>query len=81
VEANRYLGLSGRTPGANEVAAAAIKLLGIRSIRLMTNNPDKIEKIRAAGIEVTGRIHMVIEPNAYDERYIQTKRERMGHMY
>jgi GTP cyclohydrolase II len=80
VEANRYLGFPDDARGY-EVAASIIRLLGIQSIRLMTNNPDKIDKIKAAGIEVAGRIPIVIKPNAHDARYLKTKKERMGHLY
>lgn len=80
VEANRYLGFPDDARDYS-VTAAIIRLLGIKSIRLMTNNPDKIEGMRKEGIEVTGRIPVVIEPNPYDGGYLETKRERMGHLY
>lgn len=80
VEANRYLGFPDDARDY-AVTAAIIRLLGIRSIRLMTNNPDKIEGMRKEGIEVTGRIPVVIEPNPHDGSYLETKRDRMGHLY
>ena len=80
VEANQYLGFPDDARDYS-VTAAIIRLLGIKSIHLMTNNPDKIEGMMKAGIEVTGRIPVVIEPNAHDETYLETKRNRMGHLY
>ena len=79
VEANTYLGLP-EDARDYAVAAEIVRSLGIRSILLMTNNPDKIEKLRAAGIPVAGRIPLVIAPNAHSRRYLRTKRKRMRHM-
>jgi GTP cyclohydrolase II len=79
VEANQYLGYPGEGRDY-EVGAKIIELLGIKSIALMTNNPDKIEKLRSEGILITNRIPIVIEPNSHDEEYLKTKRERMGHL-
>lgn len=80
VEANRYLGFPDDARDY-AVTAAIIRLLGIRSVRLMTNNPDKIEGLRTAGIVVTERIPVVIQPNDHDGQYLETKRDRMGHLY
>lgn len=79
VEANQYLGYPGE---AREYAVAAriIGLLGIKSVSLMTNNPDKIEKLTAEGVTVTDRIPVVIPPNPFDIEYLETKRERMNHL-
>jgi len=80
VEANLYLGYPDE---AREYAVAAriIELLGIASVDLMTNNPDKIEKLVAEGVRVESRIPVVIPPNPYDEVYLATKRERMKHLF
>ncbi|OXN01590.1 bifunctional 3,4-dihydroxy-2-butanone-4-phosphate synthase/GTP cyclohydrolase II [Bifidobacterium vansinderenii] len=61
-------------------AAAILEDLGIGSIDLMTNNPDKIEQLEQAGIVVADRVPIVIEPNEFDARYLSTKRHRMGHL-
>ncbi|PWK07893.1 GTP cyclohydrolase II [Tumebacillus permanentifrigoris] len=53
--------------------------LGVRSIRLVTNNPDKIEKARELGIEVTDRVEIEAGVCDANERYLQTKKEKMGH--
>jgi GTP cyclohydrolase II len=79
VEANTYLNLP-EDARAYVVAADMVRSLGIKSLLLMTNNPDKIEQLQAAGIPVVGRIPVVIEPNVHSVRYLGTKRRRMRHM-
>lgn len=54
--------------------------LGIREVRLMTNNPCKIKGLAGYGIEITERVPIVIDPNEFDKRYLDTKREKMGHL-
>ncbi|RSX52456.1 3,4-dihydroxy-2-butanone-4-phosphate synthase [Bifidobacterium callimiconis] len=61
-------------------AAAILKDLGIESIDLMTNNPDKVAQLEQAGIVVADRVPIVIEPNEFDARYLSTKQHRMGHL-
>lgn len=54
--------------------------MGISTIRLITNNPRKIDRLRALGIDVVGTIPMVVErPNPYNRKYLQTKMDRMNH--
>ena len=53
--------------------------LGVTSVRLLTNNPGKIEALREHGIKVTERLPLVTEPNPHNEAYLRTKRERAGH--
>ncbi len=79
VEANLYLGYPDEARDY-AVAARIIELLGIRSVALMTNNPDKIEKLTAEGVSVVDRIPIVIPPNVHDQEYLATKRERMNHL-
>ncbi|MGF1506558.1 MAG: GTP cyclohydrolase II [Chloroflexi bacterium] len=78
VEANIALG-----HGADErdysIAAAIFHDLGVTSVRLMTNNPAKIEALEALGIEVTEHIALQAEPNADNLDYLRTKMLRMGH--
>ena len=54
--------------------------LGIRRLRLLTNNPRKIAGLEGYGLEITERVPIVIPPNAYDKRYLDTKKEKMGHL-
>lgn len=79
VEANQYLGYPGESR-EYAVAARIISLLGIKSVALMTNNPDKIDKLTAEGVAVVDRIPIVIPPNPFDAVYLETKRERMSHL-
>ncbi|MCR5346593.1 MAG: GTP cyclohydrolase II [Fretibacterium sp.] len=54
--------------------------LGLKRIRLMTNNPRKIVGLEDYGIEIVDRVPLLIKPNRYNERYMNTKEERMGHL-
>ncbi|WP_283214622.1 GTP cyclohydrolase II [Sphingomonas sp.] len=78
VDANLELGLP---VDAREYAAAAqiLRALGVPSIRLMTNNPDKIEAVRLLGITVDSRVPLVTESRRQNQRYLATKVERLGH--
>ena len=79
IEANQYLDLPVDARDY-KVAAKIIELLKIRSVSLITNNPDKIEQLREEGIRVVDRIPVVIEPNAYSKSYLDVKRDKMGHL-
>lgn len=63
-----------------DTAAAMLRDLGIASVNLMTNNPDKIEQLKRAGVAVASRVPIVIPPNAFDANYLSTKQRRMGHL-
>jgi GTP cyclohydrolase II len=79
LDADRHLGF--RCDERDFRAAAAIlRSLGVARIRLLTNNPDKIETLREGGIDVVERVPLVVPPNAHNRRYLQTKRERAGHL-
>ncbi|RPI70202.1 MAG: GTP cyclohydrolase II [Dehalococcoidia bacterium] len=80
VEANLYLGFPDEARDY-KVAARMLSLLSIRSIALLTNNPDKIEKLRGEGVMVVDRIPLVIPANPYDAGYLAVKREKMGHLF
>ncbi|MBO4458287.1 MAG: bifunctional 3,4-dihydroxy-2-butanone-4-phosphate synthase/GTP cyclohydrolase II [Butyrivibrio sp.] len=54
--------------------------LGIRSVELMTNNPDKVQQLLNYGVKVTQRVPIEIEANLFDAFYLQTKKKRMGHI-
>jgi GTP cyclohydrolase II len=79
VDANIALGLpvDGRDYGA---AAAVLRFLGIRKVRLLTNNPTKCEALRARGVEVSERVPLVIPANPTNSGYLRTKAARMGHL-
>ncbi|UCF66601.1 MAG: GTP cyclohydrolase II [Acidobacteriota bacterium] len=78
-EANRALGFAEDLRSYDD-AAAMLRALGVRSVRLMTNNPEKIEGLERAGIGVRGRIPMRFPPNPHNRAYLETKRRRFGHL-
>ena len=53
--------------------------LGLTTIRLLTNNPRKIEGLEKYGLKIVERIPLVTEPNESNKRYLQTKKEKLGH--
>ena len=79
VDANRILGFNDDVR-SYDVAAAILLALKVGSVRLMTNNPSKVEGLRASGIEVTGRTACVTGVNSVNRGYMETKRKRMGHL-
>ena len=79
IEANHYLGYPAEARDY-AVAARIIELLGIESIALLSNNPDKITKLEAEGLSITRRIPVVIPSNEHSEKYLATKRAEMGHL-
>ncbi len=78
VDANRQLGLPDDTR-SYEGSAAMLRHLGVRSIRLMTNNPEKVAAMRALGVDVRERVPVLIRPNEYSQGYLEAKRVRMNH--
>src|SRR5580658_5315115 len=63
-----------------DLPAEILKALGITRVRLMTNNPDKVSSLETAGIEVVERVSAAIPTEPTFERYLETKREKMGHL-
>lgn len=78
LDANLELGLpaDARDYGAG---AQILRDLGVRAVRLMTNNPDKSDALEGHGITVTGREPMPVQAGEHNLRYLRTKRDRMGH--
>ncbi|WP_306337284.1 bifunctional 3,4-dihydroxy-2-butanone-4-phosphate synthase/GTP cyclohydrolase II [Streptomyces sp. KL118A] len=78
LDANLELGLpaDSRDYGAG---AQILRDLGVRGVRLMTNNPDKTDAVLRHGLKVTGREPMPVEAGEHNLRYLRTKRDRMGH--
>jgi len=60
-------------------AAEMLRLLGFTSVRLMTNNPDKVAGLQAGGMAVTERVPLAFEANAHNAFYLDTKRKKSGH--
>lgn len=57
-----------------------LRFLGVHSLRLMTNNPEKIDAVRAAGIEIVVRLSAAVPANPHSAQYLATKRSRLGHL-
>lgn len=78
VDANIHLGYD---PDERDygVGAQILRLLGVTKMRLLTNNPVKRVGLEAYGLEITENVPIEITPNPYNERYLHTKKDRMGH--
>jgi GTP cyclohydrolase II len=63
-----------------ELPAQILLMLGVRAVRLITNNPEKVEAMEAVGIKVVERISAEVPTEPTFERYLQTKRDKMGHL-
>ena len=79
VEANVALGFAPDLRDYGEGAQILVDL-GIRKLRLMTNNPCKVAGLEGYGLEIVERVPIVIPANAHDKRYLDTKKEKMGHL-
>ncbi|PKB14881.1 GTP cyclohydrolase II [Novosphingobium kunmingense] len=79
VDANNRLGLPTEARDF-PVAARMLELLGIGAIRLMTNNPAKVDALATAGVTVAERVPHQLPPNPHNARYLDTKRDRTGHL-
>jgi len=79
VDANLLLGFPADKRNYR-AAADILRALGVRSVRLMTNNPAKSEALERFGIRVPERVSAVVRPNPDNERYLATKRDRMHHI-
>lgn len=79
LDANLALGFEGDLREYH-IGAQMIKDLGLQSLHLLTNNPDKVEQLEKYGITISSRIPIEIEANPYDSFYLETKKNRMGHI-
>ena len=79
IEANLHLGFASDERDY-QIAAEILSLLGVRKVKLMTNNPDKIFGLEQYGIKVTRRIPIITKSNAFNLNYLHTKKSRMGHL-
>ena len=79
VDANRRLGLPDEARDF-PVAARMLDLMGIAAVRLLTNNPAKVDALRAAGVTVAERVAHQLPDNPHNARYLATKRDRSGHL-
>jgi GTP cyclohydrolase II len=79
VEANEQLGFEADLRNY-ELPGAILRHFGQMSVRLLSNNPDKIEALERAGISVAERVPCLVPPHASTEDYLRTKKEKMGHL-
>ena len=79
IEANLELGYAADCRHF-ELPGEILKLLHVPAVRLITNNPEKVEALEAAGIEVVERISALVPESDENARYLETKREKMGHL-
>ncbi|MGD0938536.1 MAG: GTP cyclohydrolase II [Terracidiphilus sp.] len=79
VEANVELGFAADCR-EYELPAEVLKMLGVTSVRLMTNNPEKVAALESAGIAVVERVSAEVEPLDSFADYVRTKQEKMGHI-
>src|SRR6185312_8411919 len=79
VEANIELGFKADCREF-ELPAAVLKLMGVGAVRLITNNPEKVAALEAAGISVVERVAADVEPEETFRDYLRVKREKMGHL-
>jgi len=77
IDANLYLGHEIDARDWSD-AIAIIQALGIKELTLLTNNPNKVAALRAAGVEVT-QANLTVVPNTFNEKYLATKEEKLGH--
>jgi GTP cyclohydrolase II len=79
VEANRQLGFADDARDY-EFAAEALKALGIRDVRLLSNNPDKVTQLESAGIRVVERVPCRPRTSKHSAAYLRTKKDKLGHL-
>lgn len=79
VEANEELGFKA-DHREFQLPAGILKALGLKAVRLLSNNPQKVAALEAAGIKVSERVPCEVEPNASSKKYLKTKKEKLGHL-
>ncbi len=80
VEANERLGFEADLRNFT-LPGEILKLLGVHSVRLLSNNPDKVAALESAGVKVVERVPCEVEANPYAQEYLKTKKEKLGHLF
>jgi GTP cyclohydrolase II len=80
VEANERLGFKADQRDF-ALPGQMLKTLGVTRVRLLSNNPDKVEALRHSGIEVVERVPCEVTPSPHAEEYLKTKKEKLGHLF
>ena len=80
VEANTVLGFADDCR-QYDCVLPILDSLGLKSIRLLTNNPMKIDQLSTLGVRIAGRIPVLIDSNPHSDKYLRVKASRMGHLF
>jgi GTP cyclohydrolase II len=80
VEANERLGFKADQRDF-ALPGQMLKALGVSKVRLLSNNPEKVEALKRAGVEVVERVPCEVEPSPHAEEYLKTKKEKLGHLF
>ena len=80
IEANQELGFDADYR-QYALPAEMVKQLGVREVRLISNNPEKVAALENAGVKVVERVSAEVEPHEHSEKYLQTKKDKMGHLF
>ncbi len=80
VEANERLGFKADQRDF-ALPGQMLKALGVSQVRLLSNNPEKVEALERAGVEVVERVPCEVEPSPHAEEYLKTKKEKLGHLF
>jgi GTP cyclohydrolase II len=80
VEANERLGFKADQRDF-ALPGEMLKTLGVTRVRLLSNNPDKVEALQRSGIEVVERVPCEVTPSPHAEEYLKTKKEKLGHLF
>jgi GTP cyclohydrolase II len=80
VEANEQLGFKA-DHREFQLPAEILKALAVKAVRLLSNNPQKVAALESAGVQVAERVPCEVEPHAASKRYLNTKKEKLGHLF
>ena len=79
MEANEQLGFGADLRGY-ALPGEILRFFGLTAVRLMSNNPEKIQALERAGVEVAERVPCIVAPMDSTDAYMKTKKEKMGHL-